>query len=338
MTVTSNHLGTVDNQAVTQFTITNHAGMGVDIINYGATVQSIRVPDAKGNIDDVVLGFDTLEEYVNGNAPYLGVVCGRVANRICDGRFTLEGVDYTLAVNNGTNALHGGLKGFDKRVWSTETTDNGVRMTLISADGEEGYPGQLTVSILYTLSEDNTLTLDYQAVTDKPTIINLTNHSYFNLAGHDSGLVLDHEIRINASAITPPNENLIPTGEITPVAGTPFDFMEPHKIGERIDTVGGYDHNFVLNPDAAEPSVRVFEPTSGRTMEMKTTEPGVQFYTGNFLADTQGKRGATYPKQGGFCLEAQHYPDSINHSHFPTTVLKPGETYTQRTSYQFGIA
>jgi aldose 1-epimerase len=247
-------------------------------------------------------------------------------------------MDYKLAINNGSNALHGGRKGFDKRVWDAAIMDDGVRFNLLSADGEEGYPGALQVSAIYSLSDDNTLTLDYEASTDKTTILNLTNHAYFNLAGHGAGKVLDHEVVIKADTYTPvDDETLIPSGEIAPVEGTALDFRTPHRIGARMDAKPkGYDNNYVLD-EVEGPTVRVTEPTTGRYIEMETTEPGVQLYTAFFLDDTSGKGGATYGQFGGFCLEAQHYPDSIHHPNFPTTVLHPGETYTQRTGYRFGV-
>lgn len=337
ISVESTPFGSADGKDVTLFTLKNESGMGVAIMNYGAIIQSIRVPDRNGIIDDIVLGFDTLDEYVTGNDPYFGAICGRVANRISKGRFTLEGVDYSLAINNGPNALHGGIKGFDKRVWSAETAANGVCLRLSSDDGEEGYPGNLDVSVLYTLTDDNVLVLEYSAATDRTTIVNLTNHSYFNLGGHGAGTVFDHEITIKASHYTPVDDDLIPSGGIAPVTGTPLDFLSAHRIGERIEAAGGYDHNFALDAGTEGPAVLVSEPATGRTLEMETTEPGVQFYTGNFLEDNRGKNGATYPMQGGFCLEAQHFPDSINQPSFLSTILRPEDTYSQRTLYRFGI-
>jgi aldose 1-epimerase len=329
--------GTADDQAITLFTLTNAAGMQVGIINYGGIVQSLRVPDAKGAIDDVVLGFDTLAEYTGGNIAYFGALCGRVANRITAGRFTLAGRDYTLATNNAPNSLHGGLKGYDKRVWEATATADGVRLTLDSADGEEGYPGTLSISMTYALTEANELVLDYSATTDATTIVNLTNHSYFNLAGHAAGAIHDHTICINASRYTPVDETLMPTGEIASLVDTPLDFLAPHKIGERIEAAGGYDHNYIID-EGATVAVRVSEPVSGRIMEMETSEPALQFYSGNFLVDLAGKGGACYPQHGGFCLESQHYPDSVNQPSFPSTQLEPGETYRHHTLYRFSTA
>ncbi len=331
--------GTVDNRSVTRFTLTNDNGASVTIMDYGATIQALRVPDRNGNMGDITLGFDTVEEYASSKNPFFGAVCGRVANRIANARFRLEGVDYELAANDGANSLHGGLRGFDKYVWDSEVADGSLRLKLLSPDGDEGYPGALEVTVVYTLSDDNTLTLDYEASTDRTTILNLTNHAYFNLAGHGAGKVLDHEVLIRAEAYTPVDDDtLIPSGEIAPVEGTPLDFRTPVTIGARMDRKpAGYDNNYVLDPGDG-PSVRVTEPTSGRTLEMETTEPGVQLYTAYFLTETSGKDGAVYNQFGGFCLEAQHYPDSIHHPNFPTTVLAPGETYTQRTSYRFGVS
>lgn len=338
ISVESTPYGKTDGRDITLFTMKNDSGMEVAIINYGAIIQSVRVPDRNGVPGDVVLGFDTLDEYVSGNDPYLGAVCGRVANRISRGKFTLEGVEHTLAVNNGPNALHGGIKGFDKRVWSATAENDGVCLSLHSDDGEEGYPGNLEVSVLYTLTDENELVLEYSATTDKTTIVNLTNHSYFNLAGHGAGVVHDHEITITAGKYTPVDEDLIPTGGIALVVGTPLDFLSAHKIGERIEAAGGYDHNYALDAEGDGPAARVSEPASGRTLEMETTEPGVQFYTGNFLENNKGKSGAVYQKHGGFCLEAQHFPDSINQPSFLSTILRPGETYSQRTLYRFGVS
>jgi aldose 1-epimerase len=297
---------------------------------------------------DVALGFDKLHGYLD-KSPFFGCVAGRVANRIARGRFTLDGKDYSLFVNNGPNALHGGKKGFDKKVWTAtpESTASGaatLRLAYRSPDGEEGYPGNLDAKVSYTVTRD-ALRIDYEATTDKPTLVNLTNHSYFNLAGQGSGTILDHVVLIEADQYTPVDDTLIPTGELKSVKGTPFDFTTPTAIGARIKEVGGkpvgYDHNYVLRQprgDAAHPAlaVRVRDPKSGRVMEMLTTEPGVQFYTGNFLDGTvTGKGGATYPQYGGFCLEAQHFPDSIHHPNFPPVVLRPGQTYRQTTVYKF---
>lgn len=340
---------TADGVAVDNYTLTNAKGMEVKITNYGGIVNSLKAPDRNGKYEDVVLGYDNLDGYLK-SSPYFGALIGRYGNRIAKGRFKLDGVEYKLAINNGVNALHGGERGFDKRVWTAReipaTADGvGLELTYVSKDGEEGYPGTLTTKVTYTLTNDNELKINYEATTDKDTVLNLTNHSYFNLAG--SGDILKHSVTLNADRYTPIDSGLIPTGELAPVKGTPFDFTTSHEIGERIDTQGnqqltygkGYDHNFVLNKTSetgTSLAVTVTEPTTGRVMEVSTTQPGVQFYTGNVLDGTiTGKRGVVYAKRTGFCLETQHFPDSPNHPNFPTTTLKPGETYKQTTVYKF---
>lgn len=338
-----------DGKPVEAFTLVNASGMEVRAMTYGAIILSIRVPDAKGVIGDVVLGYDSLAGYVR-SSPYFGAVVGRYGNRIAKGRFTLSGKTYTLAVNNGPNALHGGLRGFDKAVWAAEPvrTDSGVGVvfTLVSPDGDEGYPGTLTARVTYTLLNGrNELVIDYEGTADQATPLNITNHSYFNLAG--AGDILGHVLTLNADSLTPVDTTLIPTGAITPVAGTPFDFRTPTAIGARIDARdaqikngGGYDHNFVLNRSAPGlvHAARVTEPTTGRTLDVSTTEPGVQFYSGNFLDGTlTGKGGRVYQHRNGFCLETQHYPDSPNHANFPSTILQPGTTYHSRTVFAFGV-
>lgn len=327
------------------FTLTNGNGVTAKIMSYGATLVSLEVPDKDGKLAEVTLGFDTLKEYMENPAnPYFGSTVGRFANRIAKASFTLDGVEYKLASNDGDNHLHGGMKGFDKVVWSAEVVEGGggdtVKFSYLSKDGEEGYPGNLTAEVTYTLSEDNELIIEYKAETDKPTPVNLTNHSYFNLAGHDSGSVLGHELTINADRYTDVDDELMPTGELAAVAGTDMDFNTPMTIGARIDNVeGGYDHNYVLNDsDGKLPAfaARVYEPKSGRTMEVYTTEPGMQLYTGNFLdGSAVGKNGAVYDKHAAFCLETQHYPDSPNQEKFPSTILRAGERYTQKTIYKF---
>jgi aldose 1-epimerase len=335
MKISAKPFGTLpDGAAVTYFTIANDSGLKIGLINFGATLVSLEVHDRAGKLDDVILGFDSLEGYVAHNAPHFGGICGRVANRIAKGKFTLDGQAYQLAINNGPNHLHGGLKGFDAVLWQAEPQPGGVKFSYLSEEGEENYPGNLRVEVTYSLTNDNALVIRYSATTDKPTILNLTNHAYFNLAGHNAGSMLDHELTINAGQRTLTDADLIPTGKIADVAGAPFDFRAPHKIGERIEAAGGYDLNYII---AGQPCARVVEPGSGRVMEMRTTEPAVQFYTGNFLGGERGKTGVVYCKHGGFCLEAQHYPDSINHPEFPTTVLRPGQTYRQETSYWFSV-
>ena len=339
-------------ERVQAFTLTNARGLEMRVLDYGGIIVSLRTPDRTGQLADIVLGFDDLQGYVK-SSPYFGAIAGRYANRIARGRFTLDGTTYTLAVNNGPNALHGGIKGFDKVVWQAEPTadSSGVRLVLhyTSADGEEGYPGTLRATVAYTLSDSNQLVVDYEATTSKPTPVNLTQHTYFNLAGEGSGVVLGHVVTINADRYTPIDSTSIPTGDLPPVEGTPFDFRTPHPIGERIDQADpqlkngrGYDHNFVLNhPQGSAGLVHaahVVEPTSGRTLDVSTTEPGVQFYTGNFLDGTAvGKHGHAYPFRGGFCLETQHFPDSPNRPDFPSTILRPGNTFRSRTVFSFGV-
>ena len=321
--------------------------MQVGITNYGGRVVSIVVPDRNGKMADVVLGFDTLDGYLGPN-PYFGALVGRYANRIAGGRFKLDGVEYKLAVNNGSNSLHGGLKGFDKVLWTVrEYSKNppAIELTYVSQDGEEGYPGKLTAKVVYTLTEGNELRIDYTATTDKDTVLNLTNHSYFNLAGQDNGDIHKHEIMINADRFTPVDAKLIPTGELRKVEGTPFDLRKPTAVGahnddndEQLKFGGGYDHNFVLNRTGhgLTLAARVTEPESGRVLEVLTTQPGIQFYTGNSLDGTvHGKGGKIYARRSALCLETQHFPDTPNHPKFPTAELKPGEAYHQTTIYKF---
>ena len=337
-----------DGREVHVFTLTNDAGVEARIMNFGGTVLSLKVPDRNGTMGDVVLGFDTLEAYLR-KSPYFGCLIGRYGNRIAGGKFVLNGKTYSLAANNGVNSLHGGTTGFDKVVWAatTKMTPNGPALGLnyVSKDGEEGYPGRLSVTAVYTLTDDNALSLDFTAVTDQDTVVNLTHHSYFNLAC--KGDVLDHVVTMNCEQFTPINEGLIPTGELRAVEGTPFDFRKPGKIGARIDSAdqqmrygGGYDHNWVINKPAGKLGLAatVVEPVSGRMMDVLTTEPGTQFYTGNFLDGTlTGKQGWVYQARNGFCFEPQHYPDSPNHPDFPSTVLKPGQTYLNTIIYRFKV-
>lgn len=341
---------TKDGQAVDLYTFSNASGMEVRAMTYGGIILSIKVPDRNGKFDDVTLGFDSLEPYL-ANSTYFGALIGRYGNRIGKARFKLDGKEYKLAVNNGPNALHGGLKGFDKVIWQAESFDKpegvGVVFRYTSPDGEEGYPGTLQVLVTYTLTDKNELTLDYHATTDKATPVNLTNHAYFNLAGPGVRDILDHQMMINADNTTPVDSTLIPTGEIKSVEGTPFDFRKPTAIGARIDANDqqikygpGYDHNFVLNRkgEGLSLAARVVEPTTGRVMEVSTTEPAVQFYTGNFLDGTlTGKGGHVYKRRYAFCLETQHFPDSPNKPSFPSTIVKPGETYTSKTVYAFSV-
>lgn len=327
------------------YTLTNSQGLEARIMTYGGIVVTLKVPDRNGNLGDVVLGFESLDGYLGGH-PYFGALVGRYGNRIGAAKFDLDGQTYTLAANNGPNSLHGGVAGFDKKIWTAESADSSsLVLTYVSADGEEGYPGKLQVKVTYSVTEENELKIEYSATTDKATVVNLTNHTYFNLKDRGATPILDHEIMLNADRTTPVDATLIPTGELPPVAGTPFDFREPHKIGERIDADdeqiqfgGGYDHCWVLNRTGGGLSLaaRVSEASTGRVMEVYTTEPAIQFYTGNFLDGTlTGKGGTVYQKRAALCLETQHYPDSPNHPDFPTTTLKPGETYATTTAYRF---
>lgn len=340
---------TADGQSVDLYTLTNAAGVELGVTNFGGIITSLRVPDRAGAMGDVVHGFDRWDGYLRGH-PFFGALVGRYGNRIARGKFTLNGVEYSLALNNGPNALHGGLKGFDKVAWQANaiSTDAGPGLVLryLSRDGEEGYPGNLSVVVTYVLADPAELRISYSANTDKDTVINLTNHSYFNLAG--GGDILGHEVQLFADQFTPVDANLIPTGVLQDVSGTPFDFRTPTAIGARINDAheqitrgGGYDHNFVVRGPmgALRPAARVTEPTTGRALEVFTTEPGVQFYTGNFLdGSLTGKRGAVYARRSGFCLETQHFPDSPNQPGFPSTVLKAGETYRSTTVFRFGVA
>jgi aldose 1-epimerase len=329
-----------DGTAVEIYTLTNDKGITARLMTFGATLVSLEVPDRAGTPGDVILGYDSLDGYAKNN-PYFGSIVGRYGNRIAKGRFTLDGVTYTLATNNGENHLHGGIKGYDKVVWKAEPVrgdgEVGVKFRYLSPDGEEGYPGNLNIAVTYTLTDRDELKIGYEATTDKATPVNLTNHAYFNLAGE--GDILGHELMINADAYTPVDAGLIPTGEIRPVKDTPFDFTAPHTIGERIAQVeGGYDHNFVLRGGGGslDLAVRVVEPVTGRIMEISTTEPGLQFYSGNFLDGTIiGKSGRAYDKHAGFCLETQHFPDSPNEPDFPSTILRPGAVYKTLTVLKF---
>ncbi len=342
---------TPDAAVVDLYTLTNAAGMRAQITNYGGIVMSLLVPDREGRFGDVVLGFDSVDGYLEKH-PYFGAICGRYANRIAGGRFTLNGVEYTLARNDGENHLHGGIRGFDKVVWEAEELaekgGTALRLAYSSPAGEEGYPGNLSVVVTYALTEGNELRIDYLATTDADTVLNLSHHGYFNLADGGASDVLRHQVTIHAARFLPVAADLIPTGELRSVAGTPLDFTRATAIGARIDSDDeqlvwgrGYDHTFVLNGKSGQVRLgaRVYDPTSGRVMEVLTSEPGVQFYTGNFLDGTVvGKGGAVYRRRHGLCLECQHFPDSPNKPQFPTTVLKPGQTYTQTTVYRFSVA
>ena len=334
---------TPDGEQVDLYTLTNTSGIRARITNFGAILVSLEVPDRDGNLADITLGFDKLDGYLTGH-PYFGAIVGRYANRIGKAEFKLDGKVYKLAANDNGNHLHGGIKGFDKQVWRLEdigvNADGAmVKLSYISQDGEEGYPGNLACSVIYTLTKDDKLKISYEAETDKKTVVNLTNHSYFNLAGQGNGDILGHVLTINADKYTVVDEGLIPTGENRPVKGTPMDFTTPMTIGSRIGQVeGGYDHNYVLNSGGGTLAlaVTVYEPKSGRVMEIQTDQPGVQFYTGNFLdGSITGKAGKVYKKHYGFCLETQHFPDSPNKPDFPSVVLQPGQKYATTTVYKF---
>jgi aldose 1-epimerase len=341
--------GEVDGKAVDLYTLTNANGLEMTVTNYGGIVVSLMTPDRDGEMDDIVLGYNQLEGYVKNN-PYFGCIVGRYGNRIGQAKFSIDGMEYTLAQNNGENSLHGGIKGFDKVVWDAKAMMGddsvGVEFKYLSKDGEEGFPGNLSVTVVYTLTNANEFKIDYMATTDKPTVVNLTHHSYFNLAGEGSGDILGHELMINADTFTPVDAGLIPTGELPSVEGTPMDFRIPTAIGARIDADyeqlkfgRGYDHNWVLNKEAEGAmtlAATAYDPESGRFMEIFTEEPGIQFYAGNFLdGSIIGKSGVPYEFRNGFCLETQHYPDSPNKPDFPSVVLRPGELYKTTTIHKF---
>ena len=332
------------------YTLANSKGSEARIMTYGGTLVSLKVPDKNGKFSDIVLGYDSLADYQKATA-YFGALIGRYGNRIGKGTFSIDGKEYKLAINNGVNHLHGGLKGFDKVVWTASPSFQAdgahLELTYLSRDGEEGYPGNLNVKVEYVLTENNELKIEYSATTDKPTVVSLTHHSYFNLAGAGQGTILDHQLTLNADRFTPTDSGSIPTGELRSVKGTPFDFTKATAIGSRIEQIdeqlkfgNGYDHNFALNKNGESLSLAatVYESTSGRVLELFTTEPAVQFYTGNFLdGSIKGKSGQNYPRRSGFCLEAQHFPDSPNRPKFPSTVLRPGKTYRQTTIYKFSV-
>jgi aldose 1-epimerase len=330
-----------DGKVVKAYQLVNDKDMSVKLISYGAIIEEIKVPDKSGKLVDVVLGYDDLKGYVKDTF-FLGATIGRYANRIANGEFKLDGKIYKLAKNdNNINHLHGGLQGFNKKLWQSEVLRQGVKFTYLSKDGEEGYPGTLKSEVTYILTDDNKLEIDYKAVTDKPTVINLTNHSYFNLNGQGKGNILDHVMKINGNFYTPVDNTLIPTGEVLKVETTPFDFTNFLAIGSRIDKVSpGYDHNYVLNKlqDELALAVEVYSPTTNILMKLYTTQPGVQFYTGNFLdGSMSGKSGTHYNKHTAFCLEPQHFPNTPNIGHFPSAVLKPNENYNQKTVYEFDV-
>jgi len=340
---------TTDGQQADLYVLSNKKGMQVAITNFGATIVSVKVPDRNGKVADVVLGYDDVKDHESGKA-YFGATVGRYANRIAHGEFTLNGATYTLAKNDGENHLHGGVRGFSKKMWTAKDVSTGnrpaLKFTYVSEDGEEGYPGKLEASVTFTLTDKSELIIQYAAATDKATVINLTNHSYFNLAGQDSGDILSHHLTLYADKFTPVDATLIPTGELRNVKGTPFDFTRAEAIGTRINQSDqqrkfgkGYDHNWVLKKNKVgglSPAAELYDAQSGRVVDVQTTEPGVQFYSGNFLDGTaRGKAGKAYNYRTGLCLETQHFPDSPNHPHFPTTTLKPGERFRSTTIYAF---
>lgn len=337
--------GVYNGKQVELFTLKNKNGLVSQVTNYGAIIVSIYTPDNRGKLADIVQGYDTASEYINGNGPYMGAVCGRCANRIALGKFTLLGKEYSLAVNNGPNHLHGGITGFSKVVWDVvDSSSSYVKMEYDSKDMEEGYPGNVRLSVTYTMTDENELKIDYKAVTDKTTVVNLASHSYFNLAGEGSGSIYDHELMINASFFTPTDETSVPTGEILSVKGTPMDFTRPRRIGELIDQSdeqlrygAGYDHNFVLSHRTGTPGLAAVahDPGSGRVMEIYTTQPGVQLYTANWIDNEPGKGGKRYGRRWAFCLETQHFADAVNKPHFPSTILNPGEVYSHSCIHKF---
>lgn len=339
-----------DGTMVDLYTLTNGNGTEVKITNYGGIITSLKVAGKEGEVEDVVLGFDSLDGYLQEGVPFFGAIIGRYGNRIGNAKFVLGGETYELAANNGPNHLHGGIKGFDKVLWEAESfeegEDVGVKLHYLSKDMEEGYPGNLDVHVTYTLTENDELKIDYKATTDKLTIVNLTNHAYFNLSGELGEDILDHKLMLNADRFIPVTQTLIPTGELQPVEGTPFDFTEPTAIGKRIEAeneqIGyglGYDHCWIVNGEPGEMrlAARVYEPSSGRVMEVFTTEPGIQFYSGNFLDGSLSGKGVTYKHRSGFCLETEHFPDSPNQPEFPSVELEPGETYQTQTTYRFSV-
>lgn len=342
--------GKLPNGAAVEIYTLKDEKLEVQVMTYGGEVISLKAPDRNGKMADVVLGFDDPSGYYgNSNskaAAFFGPIVGRYANRIAHARFFLDGKEYTLTKNNGNNSIHGGPGGFHNRMWQSKTISDGVELTYLSKDGEEGYPGDLSVTVRYTLTGGD-LKIEYSATTDKPTVLNLTNHSYFNLSGQGNGTILQEQLQLNASRFTPVDSTLIPTGELKSVAGTPFDFLKPHAVGERINAddeqirLGhGYDHNFVIDGGGKEltQAAEVYDPASGRVLQVLTTEPGVQFYTSNFLdSSIKGKQGIAYPRNGALCLETQHFPDSPNHPAFPTTVLRPGSQFHSVTVYRFSV-
>lgn len=345
--VTTESFGSFEGKEISLFTLTNKKGDAVKLTNYGATIVEINVPDRNGEKANVTFGYDNLEGYLGGD-PYFGKVVGQYANRIAKGKFTLDSVEYTLALNNGANSLHGGPTGWHSRAWTAEVLKNtdfpAVKFTYSKPDMEEGYPGNVVAEVVYTWTDENELIMDYKVTTDRRTVLNITNHAYFNLHGAGNGDILDHEAVIRASAFTPVDSTLIPTGELRPVEGTPFDFRTPHLIGERIDEAydqlvlgGGYDHNYVLD-NVEQVDAEVYDPSTGRILQVITDQPGVQLYTGNFLDGTQtGRGGKVYQYRSGFCLETQHYPDSPNQASFPSVVLTPDEPFLSSTTYKFGV-
>ncbi len=345
MTISKDVFGKLpDGRTADLYTIENGGGLKAKVTNYGGILVALETPDQSGKSADIVLGLDTLDDYVTKNSPYFGAACGRFANRIKNGKFSIDGVEYQLAANNGPHHLHGGIVGYNKVLWDAreiKTADEvGLKLTYLSKDGEENYPGNLSIAMTYTLTKDNAFKITYEAKTDKATPINLTHHSYFNLAGQGNGDILGQEVMIDADRYTAIDELAIPTGELASVKGTPLDFTTPMAVGARIEQAGGYDHNYVLNSGGGKLALaaKITDPGSGRVMEVWTTEPGIQFYSGNFLDGTlTGKGGKVYKKNYGFCFETQHFPDSPNHANFPNTILRPGDRYAHTCIYKFGV-
>ena len=341
ITISKEKYGMADSQEITQYTLQNGNGTIIKLINYGGAITNILFPNKNGKLTDIALGFDSLEEYKGPENPHFGCITGRFANRITKRQFEIDGKKYQVTINNNGNTLHGGKSGFNRKIWSAEVINGSkVKMTYTSKDGEEGFPGNCSVEVIYTLSDDDSLRIDYAATTDAPTPVNITNHSYFNLSGGTDNTIVDHEIWIDADKFVPVNDEFLPTGKLEAVDGSVMDLKAPKRVGDNIDKIpgGGYDHTYVLNNTPGKPQAGIYHKGTGIYLELLTTEPGVQFYTGNMLTGTLvGKKGKIYARRGGFCLEAQHFPDSPNQPSFPNTILRPGQTYKQTTIYRLSV-